>query len=219
MSKQQHHHHHVHKQPEPPVQDQEEYEGDKPLNTYYCLCGQMICILDCPQEKLPLRPTDGSRVIDGAKHAYKLMCDDADVVYLRRPEGIEKQYRKKCRSCGLWAFYEHKQRSSPVVFIVSGALCRSGSSGAAIKAAEEPLKKAFIKKTTTHMGRTSSVTVSTVEEDEDELEARDMADSYAANAKIIEKQLERKGLGSKKKEIEKQLEEKKAQVRGTLLDM
>lgn len=116
-----------------------------------------------------------------------------------RPEGIEKQYRKKCRACGLWAFYEHKQRSSPVVFIVSGALCKSGSSGAAIKVSEEPQKKAFIKKTTTHMGRTSSVTVSTVEEDEDELEARDMADSYAANAKIIEKQLERKGLGSKRR--------------------
>ena len=39
--------------------------------------------LDCPQEKLPLRPTDGSRVIDGAKHAYKLMCEDGDVVYLK----------------------------------------------------------------------------------------------------------------------------------------
>lgn len=85
------------------IQDQEEYEGDKPLNIYYCICGQMLCILgkqrlqqnqfpwvktivlsDCPQEKLPLRPTDGSRVIDGAKHAYKLICDDGEVVYLRR---------------------------------------------------------------------------------------------------------------------------------------
>ncbi|OQV12805.1 putative UPF0428 protein CXorf56-like protein [Hypsibius exemplaris] len=205
---------------EPPTLDQEEYVGDKPLNIYYCLCGNMLCIIDCPEEKLPLRPTDGSRVIDGSKHAYKLVCDDGDVVYLKRPEGIEKQYRKKCRNCGVWAFYEHKQRSSPVVFVLRGALCKSGTSGAATKVGtEEPTKKAFIRKTTTHMGRTSSVTVSTVEEDEDELEARDMADSYAANAKIIEKQLERKALGNKKKEDEKEPDKKKAPTRGTLMDV
>ncbi|XP_055330458.1 STING ER exit protein-like [Paramacrobiotus metropolitanus] len=200
------------------IQDQEEYEGDKPLNIYYCICGQMLCILDCPFEKLPLRSTDGSRVIDGAKHAYKLTCIDGEVVYLRRPDGIEKQYRKKCSTCGIWAFYEHKQRSSPVVFVLPGALCKSGSSNVSTKVAEEPVKKAFIRKTTTHMGRTSSVTVSTVEEDEDELEARDMADSYAANAKIIEKQLERKGVVNKRKALEEQMEAKKDRQRGTLLD-
>ena len=36
---------------------------------------------------------DGARVIDGTKHANKLKLDFDEIVYIKRPQGVEKQYR------------------------------------------------------------------------------------------------------------------------------
>ena len=83
-------------------------------------------------------------------------------------------------------------------------------------AMEQP-KSSVVTKRTKHMGKYSSTTVSTVSDDEDELEEKEIADSYALNAKIIRKQLERKGMTSKNQDSSQGDEDGK-KSRGTLLE-
>lgn len=67
------------------------------------------------------------------------------------------------------------------------------------------------------MGKFSSVTVSTIEDEEDEIAEKEVEDSFAANAKIIEKQLERR-MARKLQNVEQTNEEVKTKKpRGTLL--
>ncbi|XP_037084629.1 UPF0428 protein CXorf56 homolog [Pollicipes pollicipes] len=197
--------------------DKEEYSNDKPLHTYYCLCGQMTAVLDRPLEKLPLRARDGARVIDGSKHAHKLTCVDDEVVHLRREGGIEKQHRKKCSKCGLWLYYRHGA-SSNVTFIVQSALVQSVQNNIYNQVTSAAKEKIMITKHTKTMGKFSSVTVSTMDEEEDEIEEREVADSYAQNARIIKKQLVRKGMLKRDSEPEPEEDPKRRRVKGTLLN-
>ncbi|CAG0888108.1 unnamed protein product [Darwinula stevensoni] len=208
------------------TKDQEEYNEEKPLYVYYCLCGQMSLILDCVLEKLPLRKRDGSRVIDSSKHPCKLTCEPDEPVFVRRVnEGIEKQLRRKCRNCGLWLFYQHEGVRN-VTYVVKGAVTQThGGKILGLRKDEEKQKKVLVTRHTKHMGKFSSVTVSTIDEEEDEIEAREVADSYAANARIIEKQLVRKGMNKRlASEVGKSTvdieppDEKRPRPKGTLID-
>uniref|UniRef100_A0A1B0ACE5 STING ER exit protein n=1 Tax=Glossina pallidipes TaxID=7398 RepID=A0A1B0ACE5_GLOPL len=211
--------------------DQEEYNEETPLNIYYCLCGKLALILDCNIEKLPLRRTDGARVIDGKIHAHKLTYQEGETVYIRRKaKGIEKQLRYNCKSCNLPIYYRHDAKSD-VTFILHHGLVKTKNdlhlsleprcSKLSIPGSES--EKVMVTRHTKNMGKFSSVTVSTIDEEEDEIEAREIADSYANNAKIIEKQLQRKSgvkfceLGGRSKCEDAGPVNKK--TRGTLLDV
>ncbi|XP_022673199.1 UPF0428 protein CXorf56 homolog [Varroa jacobsoni] len=216
--------------------DQEEVV-EKPLNVFYCHCGAIALILDCALEKLPLRPRDGARIIDASKHAHKLNCVPDETVYLKWAEGIEVQFRRRCAKCSLPLLYSHKGSSN--VFIFKGVLTRTANAVAAVSATtvasnqaalgakeenEGAEDKVLVTKHTKHMGKFSSVTVSTIEDEEDEIEEREVADSYASNARIIEKQLQRKavpGLAAKRKGEEDNFSEtvEKKKPRGTLLNL
>lgn len=188
--------------------DQEEYSEERPLNIYYCLCGKLSLILDCSIEKLPLRKTDGARVIDGSQRAHKITYDIGETVYIKRDAGIERQFRLNCKDCRLPIFYRHLLDSNVTFILKKSLIKRKNESQKILNITTQsndditteqnlninnPTKKVMVTRHTKNMGKFSSVTVSTIDEEEDEIEAKEIADSYANNARIIEKQLQRKG--------------------------
>merc|ERR1712241_889121 len=157
---------------------------------------------------------------DGSKHTHKITPIFDEVVYINRlNKGIEKQFRYKCKHCNLQQFYRH-DRNSNVTFIFKNALLSSSQNrlkqDQLIPPPTANLNREAVSRTK-NMGKFSSVTVSTISDDEDELEEKEIADSYALNAKIIEKQLERKGMNKRKMEEEEE-ESRKMKPRGTLLE-
>lgn len=182
------------------------------LRIYYCLCGQMALIMDSAVDRLPLRPEDGARVLDSDRHAHRVKCSDVtEAVYLKRETGVEKQIRSKCLSCKLPLFYRHEKRPQ-VLFVLRGALVSQAADCSRRSVQEQRIQPT---RRTKDMGKFSSTTVSTMDEEEDETEAREVADSYAENARIIEKQLMRKGLLQKRPAEQDTTESRKK--RGTLL--
>lgn len=180
------------------------------LTVYYCWCGQIGLILDCKIHKLPLRERDNSRVLDPSKYNFKLSCIDTtkplreeDAVYVDWDDDhIEKQYRLRCKKCNLWAFYKHSPTSKTVYIVNKAMNIRprnpllvakiAGNVDNSSKKTLAPASSSGIRRTEMNSGgRFASVTVSTMEEEEAEAEAKEVASSYEFNATIVQRELER----------------------------
>ncbi|CAI8000523.1 UPF0428 protein CXorf56 homolog [Geodia barretti] len=182
--------------------DKEEYKGDTPLYVYLCVCGQLALVLDATLDKLPLRKRDGARVVDKTRNAYRVYYESAGVRYIKSntDEGVH--------------------------FIFPGSLVRSGEKPVTTMKAEpisEPRRKRskiIMMRHTVDAGKYSTVTVSTVDEEEDEIEAREIENSFASNAGLVHHQVIRTEEGRKRyadlKAIEEHVKSKKQ--KGTLID-
>lgn len=89
--------------------------------------------------------------------------------------------------CGLFLYYKH-QANNNVYFIVNGALIKCTGEGPKMdiynQVAVEKPKKIMVTKHTKNMGKFSSVTVSTIDEEEDEIEAVSHWASYPMHYNI-----------------------------------
>jgi hypothetical protein len=78
-------------------------------------------------------------------------------------------------------------------------------------------QKIMMKKSTKNMGKFGCTTISTLEDDEDAEDAKEIADSFTANARIIDSQMERRGLKRQNMGLPEPVEPVK-KPKGTLFD-
>ncbi|OAF72163.1 hypothetical protein A3Q56_00042 [Intoshia linei] len=153
--------------------------------SYNCLCGKLCGIIERPLNLLPKRKKDGAIVVDGNLHKNKFSTKYSGIVYIRRENGIEQQFRDKCIQCELTIFYRH-DRESRIYFILKGALIKS------FVTAKSEIDYKVTTKTITDLGKNSAVTLSTIDGNLNEINENELDISYEQNAQIIQRHLKRK---------------------------
>jgi len=112
---------------------------------------------------------------------------------------------------------------SKVTFIFAGTLVKSGEKPVTAdkpKSQPERGRKVMMTRHTHDAGKYSTVTVSTIDEEEDEIEAREIANSFASNASLVHKQVVRTDEGRKRYAEQRAIEEhiRAKKQKGTLID-
>lgn len=157
---------------------------------------------------------------------YKLSRYNLWVLFYR-PQGVERQFRHNCKGCGLPLFYRHSSEDEKITFIFEGALVRSGEDYLTtekpklLQPIDQPNKKVMMRRYTKDIGsKYSTITVSTIDEEEEELEQQEIADSFASNASLVHMQLIKTEDGKRRQAEVKAIEEhiKSKKQRGTLID-
>eukprot|EP00128_Syssomonas_multiformis_P012165 Colp12_sorted_trinity150504_noHs@15908 len=179
-----------------------------PLYVYHCNCGQLALIMNVKMEKLARRKEDNSRVINSDHTLAKLHYVNGDTKFIKRSAGIEKQYRLNCKNCALPLFYRGTDQDTKITHIMDGALIK-------ILEEEKSVVKLDVDDSKMDLGRQGTVTVSTADEEEAELESIDVQKSYEINAAIIAREMVKKEFAKKRAlEAEEQAAKRK---KGTLL--
>lgn len=131
-------------------------------------------ITDVLINRMPQRERDGARVIATERTTEtKTFAKQGDTVYIRRACGLEQQYRKNCKKCSIPLFYQHPASARTRTFIFPDALLSAQEVGGFSGNNEEQrAKKVIMKRNVKNQGKMGSVTVSTMEgEEEEEMEA------------------------------------------------
>ena len=77
------------------------------LISYHCTyCHAFVLVLDAPLPTTPHRSTDGAAILITAERHLRMRVDRGEVRAVRRARGVEKQWRWKCRQCGLPVAYQ-----------------------------------------------------------------------------------------------------------------
>ncbi len=102
-----------------------------------------------------------ARVIDPVKHVHKITGKEEEtIIHIRREKGIEKQFRKNCIKCGLALYYQ-----------IANAVTKETSNANIYEQIVTDRSKVVRNITRVDKGKKGLVTVSTIEDEEDELEA------------------------------------------------
>ncbi|KRZ92414.1 UPF0428 protein CXorf56 -like protein [Trichinella sp. T8] len=166
-------------------------------------------------------------------------CLTYTYIYTYRSEGVEVQCRLECKQCSAIMFYYSPDRPD-ILFLVDKAVVSSDQLNTAKASGPDVVgrsavgydgdvdgsgpssttKKVMITKMVKSGGKFGSVTVSTIDEEEEELEAKEIAASYSNNAIVVEKQMRRKGMLNRRgaEQFVEAERLKKEHRRGTLLD-
>ena len=111
-------------------------------------CSHFACKITVPMAELPIRKTDGSRVV-GSERLVSLECAKGPSKAIKRPKGVEKQFWLNCVHCDVTVAYRSTPFGQPgkYVYLLENTLRahqprnkNADSGGAGVQAANEQLR-------------------------------------------------------------------------------